>query len=51
MKLQLPAIAEAERTPLVTALLAIIDTQQQRIAQLEETVQALRDEIAILPRN
>lgn len=48
MKLTLPAIPEAERTPLVEALLAIIDTQQQRLCQLEETSQRLRDEIAIL---
>ncbi len=48
MKLELPPIADAERTPLVEALLAILDAQQQRIQQLEETVQKLRDEIAIL---
>ena len=48
MKLQLPAIPEAERTPLVEALLAIIDALQQRTQQLEDTVQQLRDEIAIL---
>jgi hypothetical protein len=48
MKIELPAISDAERTPLVEALLAIIDSQQQRIAHLEETVQQLRDEIAIL---
>jgi Transposase IS66 family len=48
MKFELPAIPEAERTPLVEALLAIIDGQQQRIQQLGETVQQLRDEIAIL---
>jgi hypothetical protein len=48
MKIELPAIADAERTPLVEALLAIIDAQQQRIQQLEETVGNLRDEIAIL---
>jgi Transposase IS66 family len=48
MKFQLPPIADAERTPLVEALLAIIDAQQQRILQLEETVQQLRDEMAIL---
>jgi hypothetical protein len=48
MKFELPPIPDAERTPLVEALLAIIDTQQQRIQQLEETVQQLRDEIAVL---
>jgi hypothetical protein len=48
MKIQLPPIPDAERTPLVEALLAIIDAQQQRLQQLEETVQQLRDEIAIL---
>jgi hypothetical protein len=48
MKFDLPVIPENERTPLVEALLAIIDAQQQRIRQLEETVQQLRDEIAIL---
>src|SRR5271170_1113188 len=48
MKLALPPIPDAERTPLVEALLAIIDAQQQRIQQLEETVQQLRDEIAVL---
>ena len=48
MKLELPPIPDAERTPLVEALLAIIDAQQQRCQQLEETVQKLRDEIAIL---
>lgn len=48
MKLELPDIAVAERTPLVETLLAIIRVQQDRIAHLEETVQHLRDEIAIL---
>ena len=48
MKLALPPIPDAERTPLVAALLAIIDAQHQRIQLLEETVQQLRDEIAIL---
>jgi Transposase IS66 family len=48
MKLDLPAIPAAERTPLVDALLAIIDAQQQHIGQLEEKVGQLRDEIAIL---
>jgi hypothetical protein len=48
MKLDLPPIPDGERTPLVNALLAIIDAQQQRIAFLEEEVQKMRDEIAIL---
>jgi hypothetical protein len=48
MKLDHPPIPAGERTPLVDALLAIIDAQQQRIAFLEEEVQKLRDEIAIL---
>jgi hypothetical protein len=48
MKLELPPIPAAERTPLVESLLALLDAQQQRIQQLEETVQHLRDEIAIL---
>jgi Transposase IS66 family len=50
MKMELPPIPVAERTPLVESLLAIIDFQQQRIQQLEETVQTLRDEIAVLKR-
>jgi hypothetical protein len=48
MRIDLPAIPDAERTPLVVALLAIVDAQQQRIQVLEETVRQLRDEIAIL---
>src|SRR5437016_4132973 len=48
MKLDLPPIPAAERTPLVDALLSIIDAQQQRIQLLEEDVQKLRDEIALL---
>src|SRR5947209_18634369 len=48
MRLEIPVIPPGERTPLVEALLAILDAQQQRLAQLEETVQQLRDEIAIL---
>jgi hypothetical protein len=48
MKVDLPPIPDAERTPLVEALLAIIDTQQQHIQRLRETVQQLRDEIALL---
>src|ERR1700722_6173715 len=48
MRIELPPIPAAERTPLVEALLALLDAQQLRIQQLEETVQQLRDEIAIL---
>ena len=44
----LPEIPAEQRTPLVEALLAVISAQQDRIAKLEETVQVLRDEIAIL---
>ena len=48
MKTELPEIGPEDRTPLVESLLAIIRIQQDRIQQLEETVQQLRDEIAIL---
>src|ERR1035438_8908388 len=48
MKIEVPPISDAERTPLLMALLAIIDAQQQRIHTLDETVRQLRDEIAIL---
>jgi hypothetical protein len=48
MRIELPSIPPGERTPLVEALLAILDAQQQRLQQLEETVQQLRDEIAVL---
>jgi hypothetical protein len=48
MRIELPPISDGERTPLVVALLAIIDSQQQRLQALEETVLRLRDEIALL---
>jgi transposase IS66 family protein len=48
MRIELPPIPAAERTPLVEALLAVIDAQQQRLQQLEDTVQQLRDEVAVL---
>lgn len=48
MKIELPAIADEERTPLVEALLGIIDSQQQHIHQLEDTINKLKDEIALL---
>ena len=44
----IPDIPSEQRTPLVEALLALICAQQDRIRALEETVQQLRDEIAIL---
>jgi hypothetical protein len=48
MRILMPDIAEAERTPLVQQLLDIISHQQERILQLEERVQQLEDEIARL---
>ncbi|HEY6374066.1 MAG TPA: transposase [Edaphobacter sp.] len=48
MKMELPDIPADERTPLVESLLAIIRVQQDRIQQLEASVQELRDEIALL---
>src|SRR3954454_21435156 len=48
MRILLPDIPEAERTPLVRQLLEIIALQQERIQQLEERVQQLEDEIARL---
>src|SRR5438128_10802001 len=48
MKMVLPEIRPEERTPLVEALLAIIQELLDRNQQLEETVLQLRDEIAIL---
>jgi hypothetical protein len=48
MKMELPEIRPEERTPLVEALLGIIRQLLDRVAQLEETNQQLRDEIAKL---
>jgi hypothetical protein len=48
MKIELPPISEAERTPLVLALLATVDLQQQRIQVLDDTGLQLRNEIAML---
>ena len=47
-KYQLPPIPSAERTPLIEALLLIIEQQAHTIQRLEEDVQHLRDEVAIL---
>jgi len=48
MKMELPEIRPEERTPLVEALLGIIRELLDRVGQLEETNQQLRDEIAKL---
>src|SRR3954453_632432 len=48
MRIPLPDIPEAERTPLVRQLLDIIVLQQDRIEQLEGRVHQLEDEIAHL---
>jgi hypothetical protein len=48
MRIEIPSLPETERTPLVQSLLAALDLQQPRIAQLEELVGQLRDEIAVL---
>jgi hypothetical protein len=48
MKMELPEIRPEERTPLVEALLGIIRELLDRVRQLEETNQQLRDEIAKL---
>jgi Transposase IS66 family len=48
MKMELPEVRPEERTPLVEALLGIIGQLLDRVRQLEETNQQLRDEIAIL---
>jgi Transposase IS66 family len=48
MKLELPEIRPEERTPLVAALLAILRQLADRVAELEQTNQQLRDEIARL---
>jgi hypothetical protein len=48
MRILLPDIPEAQRTPLVEQLLEIIALQQERIQQLEERVHQLEDEIAHL---
>jgi hypothetical protein len=48
MKLELPEIQPAERTPLVEALLAIVRQLADRVAELEQSNQQLRDESARL---
>lgn len=48
MKMELPEIGPAERTPLVEALLGIIRQLMDRVAELERGQQQLRDEVARL---
>ena len=48
MKAELPDIPADERTPAVESLLGFIRPLLDRVVQLEETVQELRDEIAVL---
>jgi hypothetical protein len=48
MKMELPEIPPEERTPLVEALLGIIRQLVDRVGELEQTNQELRDEIAKL---
>jgi hypothetical protein len=48
MKMELPNIPADERTPLVEALLGMIRQLLDRVQQLEQTNQELRDEIARL---
>jgi hypothetical protein len=44
----LPEIPEAEQTPLVKQLVAIIEQLAERVGQLEELAAQLKDEIAVL---
>jgi hypothetical protein len=48
MKMELPEIPPEERTPVVEALLGVMRQLLDRVQQLEETNQQLRDEVAIL---
>ena len=48
MSLELPPIPDAERTPLVEALLDLVRALIDRVQQGDETIQQLRDEIALL---
>lgn len=46
--LPIPEVPEAERTPLVEALLQVITALQEKVHLQQEQIQAFRDEIAQL---
>jgi hypothetical protein len=46
--IKLPDIPEAERTPLIEQLVALIETLAEKTQQQAETIQQLRDAIAVL---
>ena len=48
MKIELPEIRPEERTPLVEALLTLLRQVLDRVQQLEDANQQLRDEVAVL---
>ena len=48
ISIQLPDIPDAERTPLVERLVVLIEALAEENHRLAETVQQLRDEIAVL---
>ena len=50
LKINLPKIAEVEKTPLVSQLLIAIEQQMNIIDQLNEQIQLLKDEIARLKK-
>jgi hypothetical protein len=47
-RVELPPIAAAERTPLVQVLVGLLEQLEEQNQRLAETIQQLRDEIAIL---
>src|SRR3569833_3046172 len=47
-RLVIPPIPEAERTPLVVALLGIIEALGETVQKQEELIELLKDEIRIL---
>ena len=48
MSFEVPPIPDAERTPLVMSLLDLVRSLLDRVQQGDETIQQLRDEIALL---